>query len=423
MDFWTPQLAVFDKQLLKQIFVKDFQSFSDRGAPGLFPHPHNLNLLEVNGKQWKRLRTIMTPTFTSGKLKQIFFRIVEFSDFCLERVEKSNLDHETTDVLDLAGFYSLGIIATLAFGIDIRSNDPEATKKLLEKLKKPADAIEAASPWSLLGLLCPFFISAYPDENGDCKLTNVSAEAMEPVTEMVEQVYNLRQSGHTRNDMFQMLFEASNKDGDVLNRNELFSNVAVFLLAGFHTSMTAIGFSMYLLAPRPDLQDEIYQEVDRLLEGGDEITYEHVHSLKLVDAVLKEVLRLYPPIRRHFRRCVSTTQLGGSLIEKGVAILVPAHVINRMPELWGDDAGEFNPKRFQDQEGVDDIDFQSFGYGQRRCIGERLALLEAKLFLARLIYKYRIEPCADSKYPPDVCQFFWMTRPIGKLKCKFIKRT
>ena len=422
MDFWNTQLVIYDKQLIKQIFVKDFQSFVDRGAPALLPHPFNLNLLEVKGQQWKRLRTIMTPTFTSGKLKQIFFRIVEYSNYCLDRVEDDCNDGKSMDLQKLAGKYSLGIIGTLAFGLDIRSNDREMTESLLSKLKEPAENIETTNPLPLIGFLFPFFISSYPDEKGDCKLPNVSAEIMEPVMQMVEQVYNHRKDGHTRNDMFQMLFEASTKDGDGMNKHELFSNVAVFLLAGFHTTMTSLSFSMYLLAQRPDLQEECAQEVERLLDGADELTYEMVHEMKLVELVMKETIRLFPPVRRHFRKCVSPTHLGGSPIEKGVTLIVPAHVINRLPEYWGDDAEEFNPKRFLNREGADDAEFQAFGYGQRRCIGERLALLEGKLFLARLLLKYRLVACDESKTLPNVDGFSWMTHPANTLKCNVTRR-
>ena len=144
-------------------------------------------------------------------------------------------------------------------------------------------------------------------------------------------------------DFFQLLMDAgtqpatSGSESDsseksflqdkTLSKDELFGQIAVFLLAGYETTMTALCYTATLLAMHQDAQDECAKEIAQVCGTG-RITYDHIAKLELLDATLKESMRLYSPVRRFFRECVKDTIVEGIDFRKGDIIMIPGHVIH-----------------------------------------------------------------------------------------------
>lgn len=111
--------------------------------------------------------------------------------------------------------------------------------------------------------------------------------------------------------------------------------------------------------------------------------------------ILNEVLRLYPSVIALYKHAYKETQIGNLSIPSGVDVTLPTMLINRDPELWGDDAEEFKPERFA--EGISKAckDHQSafipFGWGPRTCIGQNFANIEAKVAIAMILKHFWFE--------------------------------
>ncbi|KAK9947622.1 hypothetical protein M0R45_003237 [Rubus argutus] len=128
------------------------------------------------------------------------------------------------------------------------------------------------------------------------------------------------------------------------------------------------------------------------------------------DMILNESLRLYPPTVATIRRSRTDVELGGTKVPRGTELLIPILAVHHDQTLWGNDSNEFNPARFA--EGVaraakHPVAFIPFGLGVRMCIGQNLALLQAKLALAIMLQRFSFKMAATYQHAPTVLMLLY----------------
>ena len=126
------------------------------------------------------------------------------------------------------------------------------------------------------------------------------------------------------------------------------------------------------MATNPRVQEKLYQEIIETFPLDQDETqfnnYEKVKDMKYLDAVLKENLRLFPPVPQLPLRILnSTTVIDGYKIPKGFAVNLSVYSVHRHPEVWGEDAEEFKPERFLEKR-YPSFAWIPFGSGARKCI-------------------------------------------------------
>ena len=126
--------------------------------------------------------------------------------------------------------------------------------------------------------------------------------------------------------------------------------------------------------------------------------------------ILNESLRLYPPIVATIRRAKADVELGGCKVPSGTELLIPILAVHHDQAIWGNDAHEFNPGRFS--EGVaraakHPVAFIPFGLGIRTCIGQNLALLQAKLTLSIILQRYSFRLAPTYQHAPTVLMLLY----------------
>ena len=205
-------------------------------------------------------------------------------------------------------------------------------------------------------------------------------------------------------DLMQRLVSARDPEsGQSMNDEQLVDNLLTFYLAGHETTARALTWTLYLLARSPEWAAALVQEVARVT-GGADISGEHVDKLLLVQQVLKESMRLYPPVPIMSRQAVAGAKIDGHAIAAGTSVLMPIYAIHRHARRW-ENPDAFDPTRFA-QERADAISryqYMPFGAGPRICIGMAFAMLEASAILATLLQHARFTP-ADDREPVPVAR-------------------
>jgi cytochrome P450 family 3 subfamily A len=209
-----------------------------------------------------------------------------------------------------------------------------------------------------------------------------------------------------------------------LSDNAIEANVYAFLLAGYETTSTALGFTSWLLAKHQDVQRKLQQEIDETIKSGESINYEVVRKMPYMDAVFKESLRYYPPVTQLFtsRLCTTECVVQGIKFVPGVNAMFLPQVIHHDPEIWPEPE-RFHPDRFLNAKDFHPMAWMPFGHGPRNCIGMRFADMECKLCLFQLLSKYNIEFGLSSEDPLIVDEREVLMCPKNGVFVKLTKRT
>ncbi|XP_055925097.1 cytochrome P450 3A24-like [Argiope bruennichi] len=437
-----PVILITDVDLLKRIQVSDFTKFMNRPnlrgpPPSKEPknEPFSRNLLQLRDKRWKEIRSIITPSFTASKMKQMAPIMNSAIDSLMNNVEKKCAAGEEFDIYPMFQGLTMDVIGRTAFGIQTDTqNDPNdpllRTSKILLEGEITSVVLLATSFRSLAVLWNWLSKIRLTFQN---KGTNPFKELFQSVKAVIAIRRKIKEAG--RPDLLQSLIDAEIDDLSKVTADDLtakvgdhsenetkgsissklirrmtdadiLDNSVLFFLAGYETTSTALAFTAHLLMHYPEVQDKMRQEVKQLLEREGELNYYSVNKLQYLDQVLHESLRMYPPLSLFIgRECGEDIDLGKMKLKKGMAIQVPSWNLHKDPELWGPDVHEFKPERFspENKSKIHPMAFQAFGQGPRNCIGMRFAFMEAKLALARLLSKYKFKPCSKTdKRDPEL---------------------
>jgi cytokinin trans-hydroxylase len=157
-----------------------------------------------------------------------------------------------------------------------------------------------------------------------------------------------------------------------------------------------------LLASNPTWQDRVRAEVKKVCgSDGGAPSVDHLSKLTLLNMVINESLRLYPPASVLPRMAFEDIKLGDLHIPKGLSIWIPVLAIHHSEELWGKDVNEFNPDRFSSKSFASGR-FIPFASGPRNCVGQGFAIMEAKIILAMLISRFSFTLSENYRHAPVV---------------------
>ncbi|XP_016978460.1 probable cytochrome P450 6d5 [Drosophila rhopaloa] len=402
-----PALLIRDAQLAHDVLVKDFASFHDRGVyVDEKNDPMSASLFAMEGASWKALRTKLTPSFTSGKLKAMFETSNSVGDKLIAsiRAQVPQTGIKELDIKSLASTYAIDIIGSTIFGLDVDSfADPNnefltISKKINQNTIE--DIVRGASLFLFPGLE-KFFVKI-----------GWKQESVERMRELSNRTVDLREKNNiVRKDLLQLLLQLRNQgkistDDSVwtaestkngvksMSKDLIAGQLFLFYAAGFETTASTISFTLYELTQNPELMEKAKEDVRRAIEkNGGKLNYDAVADMKYLEACILETTRKYPALPLLNRICTQDYPVPDSklVIQKGTQIIISLLGLHLDEENFPDPLS-YQPERYlEDGKNYNQAAYLSFGEGPRMCIGARMGKVNVKIAIAKVLSNFDLE--------------------------------
>ena len=178
--------------------------------------------------------------------------------------------------------------------------------------------------------------------------------------------------------------------------------VDTFMFEGHDSTASALSWTLYLIGRHPEVQKKLHAEIDNA--SVSENLFDKIRNMKYLEYVIKESLRLYPPIPFYARVLEKDTLIDGHVFPKGAAVVIDVISIHTNPEDW-DDPLSFNPDRFGEEKCLKrkPYTYLPFSAGPRNCIGQKFAMLEEKIFVYFILSNFQINSVQDDKDVEEYC--------------------
>lgn len=287
-----------DLDIIKHIMQDDFQHFNSHGVYfNEKDDPLSAHLFALSGPKWRNMRVKLTPTFTSGKMKMMFSRLVECGECLKEKMEEFSNSGQYLDIKDILQSFTIDNIASCAFGLECDTmknpNNEFATRG--KNIFKPGLKL-------MLRTLVSFIFPH--DFLRKIKLRRTDYDTEQFFINVLQKIVEHREKNKVyRNDFMHLMLQLKNigkvtdderltNDGKsaegAITFNQLAAQAFVFFVAGFETSSTTMTYALYEIATNMGLQDKMREEIRYVLERYDgKLTYEAIKDMHLMDRVLQ----------------------------------------------------------------------------------------------------------------------------------------
>ncbi|XP_019749657.1 thromboxane-A synthase [Hippocampus comes] len=424
-------VVVADPDMLRQVMVREFSSFPNRMTNRFANKPMSDCLLMLKNEQWKRVRSILTPSFSAARMKEMVPLIQTATSALMNNLNVYAESGEAFDIHRCFGCFTMDVIGSVAFATQVDSqNHPD------DPFVRHAQMFFSFSffrPIMLFFLAFPHILAPLMGVIPNKRRRQMNEFFINSIRGIIRQ-REQQPPQQRRRDFLQLMLDArSSKEGGfsehsaesdqrtpesslhlpessgrrpskkVITEDEIVGQAFVFLLAGHETSSNTLAFTCYLLAIHPECQCRVQEEVDDFFSKHESPDYTNVQELKYLDMVVCEALRLYPPGFRFSREIEQDCMVNGVCLPKGSLLEIPAGFLHYDPEHWPEPE-KFIPERFIPEAKASRHAFVylPFGAGPRNCVGMRLAQLEIKMALVSLFHKFNIITCSATKVPLDL---------------------
>jgi cytochrome P450 len=209
-----------------------------------------------------------------------------------------------------------------------------------------------------------------------------------------------RNTGEDRGDLLSMILLSSDENGQMSEIQARDEAISLFI-AGYETTANALAWTFYALSQNPDVEARLATEIKIVLEGRTPIV-EDLRNLKYTEMVIRESMRLHPPLWILLREVIEDIQVGEYTLPKGNFVEFCPHVTHRDPR-WFPKPEQFIPERFEEgwEKRIPKGAYFPFGMGPRFCIGQSFAMMEAQILLAMIIQRWQLTLVPGQKVVPQ----------------------
>jgi cytochrome P450 len=364
------------------------------GAPEKFHKSPNLKrttrkaigqgLLTSEGDLHKRQRRLVQPAFHHKRIATYGDVMVDYTRQMLDGWQAGEQLDITHDITAL----TMHIVARTLFDADVSDGADELGRAVTIGIETAGQRITQLLP--------------FPDWIPTPK--NIERrKAARLLDDTIMGIINeRRQSGEDKGDLLSMLLLAvDEEDGGQMTNKQVRDEVMTLFIAGHETTANTLAWTLYLLAQHPEIEAKLSRELDEVLEGRAP-TMQDLPRLRYTEMVIKEAMRLYPPAWIITREVIEDVTIGGYEIAKGSIVLMSQYVMHRDARVFAEPE-RFMPQRFSEgyEERIPRYSYFPFGGGQRVCIGNSFAMMEATLVLATILQRAHLTLVPGQQIVPE----------------------
>lgn len=372
-----------------------------------------LNMINATIADHSRMRRLVAHAFSDKAMRAQEPIIQEYVDVLMKKLEER--EGQDVDICAWLNYTTFDLTGDLAFGETFNCLTEAAFNPWVSLIFNNLKMMVYGNAARLIPGLSKLLMKLAPKEVIEQGIAHM---------ELCKEKANKRLAATTdRPDIMSYIIKHNEKETG-MSLEEIQAQSYVIIIGGSETTATALSGAVYFLCSNPDTMQELQKEIRAAFTNEKDITFTSVSQLKYLLAVLNESLRMYPPVPGNFPREVPKTgaMVDGLFVPSGSAVGVCQWAANHSAANFRDPYA-FHPERWTGEEkyAADTRDaFQPFSVGPRNCVGKNLAYMEMRLILARLLFNFNVELCAESNEWSK--QRVFMLWEKGPLKVRLTKR-
>lgn len=364
---------------IKHVLIANQHNYNkDTRSSGIIRSVTGPGLLTSSGDFWLRQRRLTQPPFQPRHLPAFTDIMTQATAGMLERWHNHASAGQPIDVASEMMRLTYTIVGKSLFGADVTTDldtVERAAAIILEQLYHRLEKIVELPQWVPTPRNLRF------------------RRALRTLDQIVLRIIHQE---HTRPknqaDLLSLLLHRRDEEtGQGMSETQLRNETITLLLAGHETTANALTWTWYLLAQHPEVERQVRAEVSQVI-GQRVPTFADLAKLEYTTRVIKESMRLYPPIWIMERRVLGDDVIDSYRIPRGSSVVLCPYVMHRHADFW-DEPERFDPERFRPErvEQRHPNAYVPFGTGQRLCIGNHFAMMEAQIILAMVMRTFRLE--------------------------------
>jgi cytochrome P450 len=368
---WKRVYLLSHPDYIEQVLVTDSRNFTKHFGLRLNRMLLGDGLLTSEGDFWLRQRRLIQPAFLRDAVASYGATMVELA----QRLVAGWHDGETRNIHGDLTRLTLEIAARTMFGVDFHD---AAGPVIAQALRDVSDTFRARF-YRLIAL--PDFVPT--PANLRLRRAIRRLDAM-----LFDLIAKRKQGDGNGTDLLSILLRARDEGAGRMTDRQVRDEAMTLFLAGHDTTALALTWGLYLLAQHPDVAAKLRSELRSVL-GDNPATAADLPRLPFTDAVVHEIMRLYPPAYTFGRQAIEAFDVGGYRLPAGSTVLMSQWVVHRDPRFY-EEPERFYPERWLDglARRLPKFAYFPFGGGPRVCVGNTFAMLEAVLVLATIARNY-----------------------------------
>ncbi|NWF68997.1 MAG: cytochrome P450 [Chloroflexi bacterium] len=326
-------------------------------------------LVFENGDRHRQHRRLVMPAFHKKHIEGYRDDMVALTERMLAGWQVGSVRDMKHDMHEL----TMHVANKTLFGLDtVEGNLGELIARWLAQIVNP------------LGRLLPYDLPGSPQR----KLKRLSQELEKQISAVIA-----RKRQQLGNDVLSTLLQTHDENGAALTDDEVLGQTNILFIAGHETSANTLTWALFMLAQHPRVLAAVREEIDGVL-GGQAPTVEQLGQLQLLERVIKETLRLMPPLTWTLRTAQQPFEIGPYSMPAQTTVFYSHFMTHRLPELY-EQPERFMPERWQTIN-PSPYEYIPFSGGPRLCIGATFAMMEMKIVLPMILQRFSLSLLPDA---------------------------